>query len=64
MTLTAFLTDYLIVDTGGIYHCAEFGWNRCCSFDKVDVLMFCVFGLKAKHANSLPENVFLGVSTP
>ena len=31
---------------GGLYHCAEFGWNRCSSFDNMQVLIFNVFGLK------------------
>jgi len=29
-----------------LYHCAKFGWNRYNSFDNVDVLIFCIFGLK------------------
>ena len=31
---------------GDLCHCAKFGWNRCCSFDNMPVLMFCEFGLK------------------
>jgi len=31
---------------GGIYHCAKFGWNRCISFDNMQVLIFNEFGLK------------------
>ena len=31
---------------GGLYHCAKFGWNRCGSFDNMQVLVFCDFGLK------------------
>jgi len=47
---------------GGFYHCAQFGWNRCSSFDKVDILMFCVFGFKAPiHSRKWG---FLGVFTP
>ena len=35
----------------GIYHCANFGWNRCSSFDNTQVLIFNAFGLKrAIHA--------------
>jgi len=30
----------------GIYHCAEFGWNRYSSFDNMQVLIFNVFGLR------------------
>jgi len=32
--------------TGGVYHCAKFGWNRCSSFDNLYVLIFKEFGLK------------------
>jgi len=31
---------------GGRYHCAKFGWNRCGSFDNMQVLMFCELGLE------------------
>jgi len=31
---------------GGLYRCTEFGWNRCCTFDNMKVLIFCAFGLK------------------
>ena len=31
---------------GGLYRCAEFGLNRCSTFDNRKVLIFCVFGLK------------------
>jgi len=31
---------------GGLYHCAKFGLNRCSSFDNMQVLVFCDFGLK------------------
>jgi len=31
---------------GGLYHCAKFGWNWCSSFDNVQVLVLCDFGLK------------------
>jgi len=31
---------------GGLYRCAKFGLNRCCTFDNMKVLIFCVFGLK------------------
>jgi len=31
---------------GGLDRCAKFGWNRCGSFDSMQVLIFCEFGLK------------------
>jgi len=31
---------------GGLYHFAKFGWNRCGTFDDMQVLVFCDFGLK------------------
>ena len=31
---------------GGLYHCAKFGWNRCSSFENMDVFRFREFGLK------------------
>ena len=31
---------------GGLYRCAEFGLNRCSTFDNMNVLIFCAFGLK------------------
>ena len=31
---------------GGLYHCAKFGWNRCRSFDDMQVLVFHDLGLK------------------
>ena len=31
---------------GVLYHCAKLGWNRCGSFDDMQVLVFCDFGLK------------------
>jgi len=30
----------------GLYHCAKFGGYRCSSFDNMQVLVFCEFGLK------------------
>jgi len=44
---------------GGLYHCAKFGWNRRSSFDNMQVLIFCEFGLKtAIHA---PKMGFWGI---
>jgi len=31
---------------GGLYCCAKFGWSRYSSFDNMEVLIFCSFGLK------------------
>jgi len=31
---------------GSLYHCVKFGWNRCSSFDNMEVLIFYQFGLK------------------
>jgi len=31
---------------GGLYHFAKFGWNRCGSFDNMQVLIFWELGLK------------------
>ena len=41
---------------GGIYHCVKFGWNRCGSFDNMQVLIFCNLGLKTP--NHAPKIVF------
>ena len=42
------------------YHCAKFGWNRCTSFDNMEVLIFCVFGLKTTiHAPKIKVWGFL-----
>ena len=39
---------------GGLYHCAKFGWNRCSSFENMDVFRFREFGLKTPiHAPKL-----------
>ena len=39
---------------GGLYHCAKFGWNRCSSFEYMDVFRFRAFGLKTPiHAPKL-----------
>jgi len=27
-----------------LYHCAKFGWNRCGSFDNIQVIIFCQLG--------------------
>jgi len=41
---------------------AKLGWNQCSSFDNVDFVILCVFGLKMPiHA---PKWSFLGVLTP
>jgi len=45
-----------------IYHCAKFGWNRCSSFDNMQVLIFNQFVLKMPiHA---PHGWFLGGFCP
>jgi len=31
---------------GGLCRCAQFGWNRCSTFDNMKVLIFYAFGLK------------------
>jgi len=31
---------------GGIYHCPKCGWNRCSSFDNMQMLIFREFGLQ------------------
>ena len=36
--------DHLRRGFGDIYHCAEFGWDRCNSFNNMQVLIFYVFG--------------------
>jgi len=28
------------------FHCAKFGWNRCGSFDNMQILVICDFGFK------------------
>jgi len=50
--------DYPRKLLGGLYRCAEFGLNRCSTFDNIKVIIFCVFGLKTPiHA---PKIGFLG----
>ena len=47
----------------GLYHCAKFGLNRCISFDKMKLSIFCPFGLKTPiHAPKIA--VFGGYFTP
>jgi len=47
---------------GGLYNCAKFGSNQCASFDNMQVLVFCDFGLKTPiHARFWG---FLGSITP
>jgi len=31
---------------GGLYHCAKFGYDRCSSFDEMNVSTFGAFGWK------------------
>ena len=31
---------------GGLYRCTKFVWNRCSSFDNIQVLIFSEFGFK------------------
>jgi len=31
---------------GGLYDCVKFGWNRCGSFDDMQILIFCELSLK------------------
>ena len=39
---------------GGLYHSGKFGWNRCSSFDNMQVFRFREFGLKTPiHAPKL-----------
>ena len=50
--------DHPLRVLGGLYHCAKIGWNRCTSFDNMQVLLLCVLGLKTPiHAPKL----FLGL---
>jgi len=28
------------------FHCTKFGWNRCSTLDKMQLLIFCKLGLK------------------
>jgi len=57
---------------GGLYHCVKVGWNRCGSFDDMQVLVFCDFGWKTPiHAPfwgvfgaQFPQNMSLIVLTP
>ena len=45
---------------GGVYYCLKFGWNRCGSFDNMQVLIVCDLGLKTPiHA---PEIWVLGAN--
>ena len=46
----------------GLYHCAKFGWNRCSSFENMDVFRFREFGLKTPIY--APKLRVLGVLTP
>ena len=47
---------------GGLYRSAKFGLNRCSTFDNMNVLIFCAFGLKTPiHA---PKIGVLGDLTP
>ena len=47
---------------GGLYCCAKLGLNRCCTFDNMKVLIFCVFGLKCLFT---PQKLgFWGISPP
>jgi len=47
---------------GGLYHCAKLGCNRCSSFDNMQVLIVCEFGLKTPiHA---PKMFFWGGFDP
>ena len=47
---------------GGLYHCAKFGLNRCSSFNNIQVLVFCDFGLKTPIHT--PFGSFLGHIPP
>ena len=57
---------------GGLYHCAKFGWNRCGSFDNMQVLVFHEFGLKSPihepfwgvFGAHFPQEMSLKVLTP
>ena len=43
----------------GLYHCAEFGWNQCDSFDNMQVVKFCELGLKISI--HMPNNSWMVV---
>jgi len=43
---------------GGLYHCAKFAWNRCSSFDNMQVLIFCELGFKTPFHG--PKIIFGG----
>jgi len=39
---------------GGVYHCAKFGYDRCSSFDNMNVSIFGAFGWKEPiHASKI-----------
>ena len=46
----------------GLCHYAKFGWNRCCSFDNMQFLIFCALGLKVP--TDAPKISFLGIRPP
>jgi len=47
---------------GGLCHSAEFGWNRCSSFDNMQVLIFCALDLEVPIY--APKKMFFGEYTP
>jgi len=44
---------------GGLYHCANFGWNRCSSFHNMRVLILSIniLGVLLENAYSRPQNM-------
>ena len=47
---------------GGLYHCAKFGWNRCSSFENMDV--FPISRVWLENAYSRPKIEGFGVFDP
>ena len=45
---------------GGLYHCALLGWNRCSTFDNMQVFIFCELGLKTP-IHALQNGGFWGI---
>jgi len=50
--------DYSRKVFGDLYRYAKFGWNRCSSFDNMEVVISCTFGLKTPIQYSCPKNRF------
>jgi len=58
--------DHLLRALDGLYHYAKFGYDRCCSFDNMNVSVFGVFGWKTPiHPIPPPKkNWVLGLFDP